>query len=499
LHDFEGIDAALSRQGFSETHIQIFDDWGVATALDYPDPSFNGGLYGYDSLQVSPGLLDVKFPTFSVTSVPWSLNFFTIDLDSLGGDTLLFNGDNINPFTLHLINPDSLSPLVDYISLSLTNESRIYIDPLKYPMGIRAVVSNVGDSGTKPALVFSNDLIRPIYVKLGVFQNAQADRFLDLYVFSNERLFSDVSVETPVVEVTQNNSTQQVTMEIFTDPGTDSILVIYKGDIALSVSGIAQIVLTGEDFAGNDIDTVTTGVSVQFIQADEGGEIASIEGEMHLRLPAKSLAKDIYLTVFTLESSPTTQGLRVSSFGDLVSIPEERAPVGFAYRIGPTGLRLKSPARLTIHLEELTDPDPSKLGIYRLEGKNWVYVGGILDEGSLSTEIDILGTYQVQLGPHPLLPSLPKVYTLSQNIPNPMGKVTVILYQLPNDSHVSLKIYNILGQVVKTLINGQEKAGFYSVPWEGKDDTGRNMTSGIYFYTFQAGDFKQTKKLVLLR
>jgi hypothetical protein len=507
LQGFSGIDAALSRQGYTETHIQIFEDWGVATALDYPSPSFNGGRYGYDSLTVNPGVLDVKFPTFGVTTKRWSLNFFTIDLDSLGGDTLLFNGDNINPYSLHLINPDSLSPTVNSVSLSLTNESRIYINPILYPMGIRAVVSNVGDSGTNPSMVFSSDLERPSFVKLGIFQNAQADRFLDLYVFSKERLFKDVRVETPVVEVTQDTFFQTVPMEIFHEPlpPNDSLIkVIYKGDITLFTSGVTQIVLKGEDAAGNDIVPETTSVSVKHIRSGEGGVVSSIEEGMHVTIPANVLKKDTYITVFTLESSGGNRIVSHPSYGALVSKPDEMTPLDFAYRIGPSGLHFNKPSQLSISLKDDQSSDPSQIGIYRLEGEDWVYAGGILEGGTISTEIKLLGTYQVLLGPHPPNPTLPRVYSLSQNIPNPMGGETIIQYQLPKESDVKLEIYNVLGQKVRILVKGREKAGFKSISWDGSDESGRVVANGVYFYSLKARigqsvDFKQTKKLILLK
>lgn len=392
--------------------------------------------------------------------------------------------------------------MVEPITLDPANEATITIDPLQFQQDVKAVVGIVSDTGTQPAMVFSNDLNRPSFAKLGVFQNSQADRFLDLYVFSDERLYQDVLDETPVVEVTQNGTTEQVTMEVFLEPSppNDSIIkVIYKGDYALSAGGATQIVLTGEDFAGNDILPETTGVSVKFIKADEGGEIASIDGEMHLLLSEKSLTKDTYLTVFTLESAPMSKSQRFASFGDLVLVPEQRHPIGSAYRIGPSGLRFIKPIQLSLHIENLKDLDSSQLGIYRLEGENWVYVGGTLNEESISTEIDNTGTYQVQLGPHPSLPSLPRVYSLAQNRPNPMGKETLIKYQLPGESFVSLKIYNIMGQVVRTLLHAREKAGYKAVLWKGEDQSGRNLASGVYFYTLEAGNFKKTKKLILLK
>jgi len=89
---------------------------------------------------------------------------------------------------------------------------------------------------------------------------------------------------------------------------------------------------------------------------------------------------------------------------------------------------------------------------------------------------------------------LPKNFSLSQNYPNPFNPVTEIRYTLPRDSYVKLEVYNIVGQKVTSLVDGKQKAGYKTVWW----DAGY-LSSGIYFYRLQAGDFVQTKKMVLLR
>jgi hypothetical protein len=93
-------------------------------------------------------------------------------------------------------------------------------------------------------------------------------------------------------------------------------------------------------------------------------------------------------------------------------------------------------------------------------------------------------------------------FELSQNFPNPFNPVTSIHYSVGNQSqapHTSLKIYNILGQKVRTLVDGFEKAGNFEVIWDGKDDYGNDLSSGIYFYTLVAGDYRSTRKMTFLK
>ncbi|MCK4272804.1 T9SS type A sorting domain-containing protein [bacterium] len=90
--------------------------------------------------------------------------------------------------------------------------------------------------------------------------------------------------------------------------------------------------------------------------------------------------------------------------------------------------------------------------------------------------------------------AVPGEFALLQNYPNPFNASTVIRYQLASDEHVTLKIYNIQGQEVASLVDADQKAGMYTVNWTGKD-----VSSGMYIYTLTAGDFSDTKKMVFLK
>lgn len=95
---------------------------------------------------------------------------------------------------------------------------------------------------------------------------------------------------------------------------------------------------------------------------------------------------------------------------------------------------------------------------------------------------------------------LPKQFALSQNYPNPFNPSTIIKYQLPQTSDVVLEVYNILGQKVRSLVNGRIEAGYHEVVWDARDDNGAAVGSGIYFCRFEAGGkFASTQKMILLK
>ncbi len=94
---------------------------------------------------------------------------------------------------------------------------------------------------------------------------------------------------------------------------------------------------------------------------------------------------------------------------------------------------------------------------------------------------------------------VPKTYTLHQNYPNPFNASTEIRYQIPEDGHVTLKIFNTLGQELRILLDVHQKAGEYGVLWDGRDARGREVASGLYFCRLRAGEFGKTIKMVLVR
>lgn len=94
---------------------------------------------------------------------------------------------------------------------------------------------------------------------------------------------------------------------------------------------------------------------------------------------------------------------------------------------------------------------------------------------------------------------VPKNFELSQNYPNPFNPTTNIEFAVPAKSHVELVIYNALGQRVRELINEDLDAGWKSVTWDGTDNSGNTVASGIYLYRIEAGDFAQSKKMILMK
>ena len=99
-----------------------------------------------------------------------------------------------------------------------------------------------------------------------------------------------------------------------------------------------------------------------------------------------------------------------------------------------------------------------------------------------------------------LIETRPEIYALAENYPNPFNPETTIKYQLPEAGDVRLEVYNMLGQVVTTLVDQHQLARRYTVLWQGTNDNGQTVGSGIYFYRIQVGgEFQSVKKMLLLK
>ncbi|MCH7819670.1 MAG: T9SS type A sorting domain-containing protein, partial [Candidatus Marinimicrobia bacterium] len=116
------------------------------------------------------------------------------------------------------------------------------------------------------------------------------------------------------------------------------------------------------------------------------------------------------------------------------------------------------------------------------------------DNGSGSGSAYVYNGFIPAVGVEDEIAGLPAEFALSQNYPNPFNPVTVIRYSIPKAEEVSLVVYNLIGEEVAHLIDERKPAGSYTVKWNASD-----FASGIYFYRLQAGDFVQTRKMVLLK
>jgi len=138
----------------------------------------------------------------------------------------------------------------------------------------------------------------------------------------------------------------------------------------------------------------------------------------------------------------------------------------------------------------------------------WDFVGNPFDDTSNEDYWDIDGS--INNGYPYLANPLTEIYDeeiieitevskLIGNHPNPFNPSTTISFSIQNNSNIELSIYNIKGQKVKQLVRDQFSAGEQSVVWDGRDENSKSVSSGIYFFKLNAGDFEKTKKMILIK
>ncbi len=148
-----------------------------------------------------------------------------------------------------------------------------------------------------------------------------------------------------------------------------------------------------------------------------------------------------------------------------------------------------------------------RLGLLDLEGST------VIEKGTRAL-VSLPGRYEItdalvsdlnhaaivpNINPSPKDANLPHEYALHQNYPNPFNPTTEISFSLPSAGDVTLQVYNLLGQQVRSLADGFYEAGNHGVTWDGTNQAGQPVSSGVYFYRLQAGSFEATKKMMMLK
>jgi hypothetical protein len=184
----------------------------------------------------------------------------------------------------------------------------------------------------------------------------------------------------------------------------------------------------------------------------------------------------------------------------MFSVPPLPPSTGFDVRFDGDSRYGKSGGELTV----LNNAYPLRISCAFSDNnldEHWVLVDDQTgEEYSLSSQDELLiaaSLSSMTLKKAP--PVVPETFTLHQNFPNPFNPITTLSYDLPIDSDVRLAIFDMLGNEVATLVSTRQEIGFKSVQWDAKDSMGRPVSAGVYLYQIQAGEFVQTKKMVLLK
>ncbi len=141
--------------------------------------------------------------------------------------------------------------------------------------------------------------------------------------------------------------------------------------------------------------------------------------------------------------------------------------------------------------------DERKIGLYKASESGLEYVGGEGGNGQVITQLNKSGTYIVKYNPEHEF--LPKSIELAQNYPNPFNPSTTIRFGLREGGKVRITVYNLLGQKVRELLNTERSAGFHTITWNGKNELGEQVASGLYIYRLENSLGIQSRKMLLIK
>lgn len=307
----------------------------------------------------------------------------------------------------------------------------------------------------------------PPDLALSVFQNPYLTQYLDIYLIGSEAL-EDTSVYCSV-------DGHAMGMGV-----ADSGENVWMGNHELEGSGTISIYAMARDVSLN-WNEATYDFSSTMVLKSVGGVASSPDGRLSVEIQARSLREDAYLLVG--------------------KAPMEIPGVTAVYKLSPPGLDLDHFAEISIAYDGTMGP-PEHLELVRLEGETVSPVVSYLDRSNSRVLgfVDRFGTYGLRWNPEGETQAYGTGdFKVLQNVPNPFAGATGIGFVLPRAGRVNGDVFSIDGRLVASLFDRYMIPGRHDIEWNGRDDNGNRVASGVYFYTVRFGSESVTKKMVNLR
>ena len=252
--------------------------------------------------------------------------------------------------------------------------------------------------------------------------------------------------------------------------------------------GVDTLHISGTDGSGSFVyDTVLVYISA----------INDAPGTFSLLTPEDSA--EVIITAESVAAGATVD----VSWTTSEDIDGDSVAYGFLLFNGPYAVETPALYATDVGVTELMIPHSAAIALLEEAGFqsltcDWLVFATDGQDTTMSSEIRTLS-----LDARPVLSidesMIPEVFALHQNYPNPFNPTTMINYDIPEAQVVSIMIYDIMGREIRTLINEFQEVGYRNIRWDARDNLGRSVSAGMYIYTIQAGDFRQVKKMVLLK
>jgi hypothetical protein len=339
----------------------------------------------------------------------------------------------------------------------------------------------------------TGDTADPITTMSPIMTQVNPD-YVEILLGSNEELFGFPEVYAVYAPDGGDSAKVEINMD---DPGGNGRSFVGTLTLDVGFKGSGRVDYRAADLAGN-IVSGTRQFSAGTLAA--GGGTVGAEGA-YLRAPSGAFKAPTLVTIFegeTCAETPKATGLTTEGSGNL-TVEEAVETVGTSYIYGPEWANLGAPVSVILSYEGLDVTKENYLSVYQWNGSGWTDLGGTIDRAHkrVVAETNSLGTFvlgygdEKESGPGGFIPAS---YALYQSYPNPAGTSAKIKYALPEDTKVTIKLYNITGQVVKVLVNEDASAGTYV-----KEVNADGLADGVYLYRMEAGDYSAVKKMVITR
>ena len=340
---------------------------------------------------------------------------------------------------------------------------------------------------------------------VGVLGSTIQPNYIELYVHTDETL-------TSLAGVFDLRDASDVLIDSDTLTIGNLSGMLYYVPYKLTVDGKLSIYVTGVDAFGN-VSASTTEYDIVAVTSKAPIALHTDNSMVSVNGPKGSVDRSGYIMVTCMNDGvPISESLTKAIAEQNVlpkalrtQTPSEWTPVGESVKIIST-VEIKKTLTVTMKydqesirglMQQYPDFSESKIGIYRENEGQWIYEGGEGYRDQVTAKISKTGTMGMFYNPEHA--DLPRYIQLSQNYPNPFNPSTTIKFGLPDEGKVKLVIYNVLGQKVRELINESRPAGYQTAVWNGKNDLGQEVASGLYIYCLETNRGVQSRKMLLVK
>jgi len=322
-----------------------------------------------------------------------------------------------------------------------------------------------------------------------------------------------VEIITPLADIEVEEDSEPISISLigtetapyFVDVDGDSI------EFAIDVTGsdAFEIVIEGDNMEivfvedGNGIDTVhisaTDGSGTFVVDTVVVAVMAVNDAPTTFSLLSPADSAEVIITTASVAQNATIDvswNASEDADGDTIGY-------GFVLFNGSYSIQTEALYVVDVEFTELSIPHSAAIALLEVAGYQSLTCDWLVfaTDGQDTTASSGLRTLTIDARPVLSVDeaAIPEVFALHQNYPNPFNPTTTIKYDLPEAHSVEVMIYDIMGRKVRTLINEYQDVGYRSIRWDATDDYGRGVSAGMYIFTIQAGDFRQVRKMILLK